>query len=351
MKTTILIELSEGCNLNCSYCLQDKRSTHQLDFNVFKESLTELLSKIDTKICTGLEFHFYGGEPLLYFDKIKKIMDELLYRKSNVFFDKIPFIFTMPSNLLPLTKEKEEFIIEHKINISFSYDGLNQDNRPLITGGSSIPIYDEKAERIKKLSKRLKENKIGFKVHSMIFPSFKILDNFNFIKGKFDVEPEFKIIRDHGVWDEESLKNIIQELEILKDDSITKNTIHPFFVNGIHKVMQYDIDGYTSNCGAGVNNFSILDNGQIRACERMKNEEDDNKILLNNDHPKCKKCEIRNYCDKGCPYETKKNGLVNLCQYYKAYFKICLEFIQIAKSNPEMLTMLKKDIKNVINPL
>ena len=348
MKSTILIELSEGCNLDCSYCLQDKHSKNSLDLETFKVAFENVLSKIDIAKCTGIEFNFYGGEPLLYFDRIKEIMLFLLYRRSNVFFKKIPFTYTMPSNLLPLTKEKENFIIEHNINISFSYDGLNQSNRPLLSGSSSIPIYDEKTERIKSFISRLKRNKIGFKIHSMIFPSFKILDNYNFIFEKFGVEPEFNIVKDHGVWDEESLTNIIKELEILKIDSLQHNIVHPFLVTGIHKIMQYDVDKYTSNCGAGVNNFSILDNGNVRACERMKNEVDDPNILRELDHPKCRVCPIRNYCDKGCPFETRNGGLVPLCVYYKSYFKLCFEMIEFSKQNPDTLKCLKQELKRIV---
>ena len=349
MKTIILIELSEGCNLDCTYCLQNKRSKHKLNINDFKYSFDNIISKIDHNKCTGIQFDFYGGEPLLYFDLIKEIIAYLLYRKREVFFKDIPFTYHMPSNLLPLNNEKIAFIVKYKINISFSYDGLNQDNRPLLNGGSSIQIYDEKTEKIKGFIRLLKMNKIGFKIHTMIFPSFKILDNFNYIFEKFGVEPEFKIIRDHGVWSEKSIKEICCGLNELRIESIEKNRIHPLFIAGIHKIMQYKIDGYTANCGAGVTNFSILDNGEVRSCERLKNQPDDPNILEYNNNDKCNNCRIKNYCDKGCPYETKNGGVVDICVYYKTYFDLCLKFIETVKNNQTMQKHLKIDIKNYIN--
>lgn len=360
MRTTILIELSEGCNLDCSYCLQDKRSKDSLTLDKFKNSFNVALSRIDPKHCDGLDLHFYGGEPLLYFSLIKEItsfinslyyynnLGQLQYTKEKPSNElNINISYVMPTNLLALTNEKEDFLIDNRVSISFSHDGLNQHNRPLLNGNSSIPIYDEKTERIKRFIQRTKDNGIGFKIHSMIFPYFKILDNFNFLYEKFGVKPEFNIVKDHGVWDEKSLPHIINELEILLDNSIKSGIIHPYFVSGIHKIFQYKVDGFTSNCGAGFNNFSILDNGEVKACERLKGE-DDVELLQYLDHPKCRVCPIRNYCNKGCPFETSKKGLVPLCDYYLRYFNICLELIELVKTKPKMLTQLKDNLKSII---
>lgn len=358
MKLEVLIELSEGCNMNCTYCFQEKTSKHRISIRDFVFGFIDVYNKTKS---TNYRLNLYGGEPLIHFEKIKQIVnciksikkhDFSYIRELNIFSDdelndlkqkllplkNFQYEYWMSSNLLSLNQEKADFIVNNKINVSFSYDGLNQNERPLLNGSSSNLLYDNKNQYILNFIKYLKEYNIGFKIHTVLTPFMSVKNNSNYIYEKFLVYPEFNLVKDHGVWDKESLEFLNDSLDELEQEPYN---FHYYFMDGIHKLIQYQIDGITSNCGAGQKHFAILDNGNIRGCERQKNEDDVN-ILSYWEAEQCKTCDIRNFCKKGCPYETRKNGLVPLCTYYKKYFKICKNILnEIQNSDVETKRMFK----------
>ena len=69
----IVLVMTTKCNLNCLYCYQKRYKPIDLDFNHII-ALVKFInnSKIfSKKIC----FTFYGGEPLLKLNEIKKIKE------------------------------------------------------------------------------------------------------------------------------------------------------------------------------------------------------------------------------------------------------------------------------------
>ena len=66
------IILGHGCNYKCSYCLQDDLSTKS-NFKEFSV-IEDIKRNIDVNSIEKIEL--WGGEPLLYLDKIKMILDK-----------------------------------------------------------------------------------------------------------------------------------------------------------------------------------------------------------------------------------------------------------------------------------
>lgn len=79
---TVSLTLTQSCNLACTYCYENHKSTARLDFSVAKQIIdTELKRKgnYDTII-----FDLFGGEPFLEFDLIKKITEYICENKGDV---------------------------------------------------------------------------------------------------------------------------------------------------------------------------------------------------------------------------------------------------------------------------
>lgn len=77
----VTFQVTDGCNLRCSYCYQINKSTHVMTWEVAKQFCDYLLS---TSLCDysdtpvdGMIVEFIGGEPLLAIDLIDKITDYL----------------------------------------------------------------------------------------------------------------------------------------------------------------------------------------------------------------------------------------------------------------------------------
>lgn len=106
----IFIMLGKECNLNCRYCLQHKILEKEISHNI-NPDIYPFLEKYKPRL------HFFGGEPLLFFDTIKEISEVL----ENSWMPK----FSVMTNGKLLTEEKISWLNEHKFWVSVSWDGFN----------------------------------------------------------------------------------------------------------------------------------------------------------------------------------------------------------------------------------
>jgi uncharacterized protein len=113
--------VTDDCNYNCSYCLQ-KKEKNTITREIIKAAVDFFYPflKSSDKIRIG----FYGGEPLLAFDKIKYAV--LLLEEKNQEENKA-LEFSMTTNGSLLTGEMLAFFNEHGFAVQLSFDGLAQE--------------------------------------------------------------------------------------------------------------------------------------------------------------------------------------------------------------------------------
>lgn len=79
---TVTFQVTDGCNLRCTYCYQINKHEHVMNFETAKKFVDILLADknpyINTQNSPGVIFEFIGGEPLLAIDLIDKITDYVL---------------------------------------------------------------------------------------------------------------------------------------------------------------------------------------------------------------------------------------------------------------------------------
>lgn len=112
---TIFIMLGEACNLQCKYCMQHEVVNKVLSKEI-NPSVIEFIKDIAGNQKNPVVLQFYGGEPLLYYENIQKIVDELI--GHNVHFSVI-------TNGKLLDYGKVEFFNKYKFSVAISYDGEN----------------------------------------------------------------------------------------------------------------------------------------------------------------------------------------------------------------------------------
>ena len=332
---TLLVVLSEKCNLNCSYCGVDKWSKLSIDPYLYLEEFRKMREQYpDEKI----KIDFFGGEPLLQMGLIKTILDGVKDDKNLKLF--------MPTNGLLLDEEKIKFLIENDIEVSLSFDGLWQDrNRLQLNGKKTLHRFME----MKPLFKQLP----GVNCHTMITKGcYNLLENHLWIRDNFGFNPELTLVRDMGVWDRPSVDKLLAGITEMFDWYIDNPTeTMPYFIMFyLRHFLNYHAKGVeTDNCGAGTHMFMFSEN-KVVPCTRFKDSpEMIAAIPKYAQMPECQTCEVKNYCKKGCLFEQIKNQgpIVELCDIYKYVYKEIKRMTATLKNDPYfkrvVLDELEKD--------
>ncbi len=111
--------MTEECNFRCSYCYQQKRNTF-LEISTIDKAL-EFLLPYFAPDCT---INFYGGEPLLAWDRIEYTVARL-HRLSPGHGKH--FRYSISTNGSLLDEDKVRFLDRHHFSVLLSFDGLAQD--------------------------------------------------------------------------------------------------------------------------------------------------------------------------------------------------------------------------------
>ncbi len=127
---TITFQVTDDCNLCCSYCYQQNKGHHKMPFEVAKKLIDALLDSkensinkyIKTNETIGVVLDFIGGEPFLEVDLIDQIIDYFMQQciiLHHPWVDK--FRTCICSNgVLYFTPKVQEFIKKHQTHLSFS---------------------------------------------------------------------------------------------------------------------------------------------------------------------------------------------------------------------------------------
>lgn len=112
----LTIVLGRGCDMNCHHCQQHKTAT---DINTpISEAFLEWLRNWgkqcndSDELCTVC---YWGGEPLVYWNKVVQLTELLRAETHNIHF-------SIHTNGKSLTRSKLDFMEEHRFNIYLSYD-------------------------------------------------------------------------------------------------------------------------------------------------------------------------------------------------------------------------------------
>ena len=147
--------VTDDCNYNCAYCPQMKEKKYMKPSTIEKA-----IAFFYPFLNEETSISFYGGEPLLAFDKIKYAVS-LLLEKNKAGEKKLVFYLTTNGSLV--TDETLDFFDGHHFDVLLSFDGLVQDiaRKP----GSLVPTR----ELIKRIQKSAYPG-IEFSTYSVFTP-------------------------------------------------------------------------------------------------------------------------------------------------------------------------------------
>lgn len=130
-----------GCNLNCRFCDTDFKDYDELTVSMVKNIIVENMEKHKTDILV-----ITGGEPLLQYDEVNKLINQLNYKvqiETNGTIIKVPLNATY---MISPKKEIEKIFKFYKNYDKTYFKFIIQDNHDLQQINELIQEYDYNKE-------------------------------------------------------------------------------------------------------------------------------------------------------------------------------------------------------------
>ncbi len=316
------LHVAHDCNLRCKYCFASqgdfKGQRLLMDYEVGTKALDFLLQNSGNR--KNLEVDFFGGEPLMNFELIKKLVD--YGRKEEVKYDK-HFRFTTTTNGVLLDDEVMDYLNENMDNVVLSLDGrkcINDYMRPTTNEKGS---YDVIVPKFKEFVDRRGDKDYfirGTFTNKNLDFSKDLLEFYNLGFKKTSMEPVVTDEREDYAIREEHLEQILAEYEKMSKDYIEirkKDKDFTFFHFMIDLTQGPCIIKRTVGCGAGSEYVAITPEGDIYPCHQFVGEEEFklghvDTGIVNTDlrenfkcsnvftKDECSNCWARYYCSGGC---------------------------------------------------
>ena len=121
----LCLHITHTCNLNCSYCFASQGKYHGeralMSFEVGKRALDFLIENSGSR--RNLEVDFFGGEPLMNFDVVKRLVE---YARSIEKEKNKNFRFTLTTNGVLVDDDVIDFANREMSNVVLSLDGRRE---------------------------------------------------------------------------------------------------------------------------------------------------------------------------------------------------------------------------------
>lgn len=319
---SMCLNIAHDCNLRCEYCFAAKgdfgRGRCVMPFEVAKSAIDFLIENSTGR--HNLEVDFFGGEPLMNFEVVKKTVE---YARSLEKEHNKNFRFTMTTNGLLLTDDKIEFLNREMHNVVLSLDGRKEVNDRLRvrTGGGGC--YDSIVPKYQKLVAGR-----GDKDYYVRGTFTKY--NLDFTKDvQHLVDLGFEQISVEPVVSEERLDYSIKEEDLPRVfeeyDHLAKTVIKDRKAGKYYNFFHFMIDlnqgpcaiRRLRGCSCGNEYIAVIPNGDIYPCHQfvgfdewkmgnvLENEyNQDIKLQFSKStvytKDECRNCWARFYCSGGC---------------------------------------------------
>jgi len=362
--------ITEACNLACKYCYMKNRKQYMTeeDVELFIKNIDVVLKEYGMP---NYHISYFGGEPLLNWEVLKYAYNR---------FSQDPRLYSQViiSNLLEIDEEKVDFIKSHRLGVSWSFDGLWQnENRPYYNSNKpSLEKYLEKKDLIL--------NGLGARVcKTMVAPEniSTMTENLEYFINEWNVSPDFSLVRD-PIWSPDDIKLFDKECTRLADKYIelTKqgNGVlgNGFFMLAILDSMLGDKIGKRPfGCFAGHRGIGYLPGGLVYPCARFgsnrklllwnfkenKSYPENIRVLKNPEltdprtYKKCQSCGLYQYCNAGCTYSElyEENGqyytepVSSVCALYHIIYREAIRIVDELKDNKNFLQILNNAKRNI----
>ena len=277
----VTFQLTERCNLACTYCYQIAKTPKVLDFETAKKFIDMLIkdsynedSVVSIFNTNGLIIEFIGGEPLLEIELMDKITDyfrKVLIEKNHPWL--INFRISMISNgVLYFKPEFQNYIKKNRSMLSFSIslDGckeLHDKCRIFHNGEGSYDIVEEACLHYMKNYDHEMTTKMTFAPENIDYAYEAIVNLVNLGYKTIYCNPVYE-----NVWSDEHPKVYYNNLKKVADFLIENKLYETVEISAFDKSLFGKIDLKADNrnyCGSTGSMISLDCEGNIYPCIRF----------------------------------------------------------------------------------
>lgn len=318
----LCLHIAHTCNLNCSYCFASQGKYHGeralMSFEVGKRALDFLIENSGTR--RNLEVDFFGGEPLMNFDVVKKLVE---YARSIEKEKGKNFRFTLTTNGVLVDDDVIDFANKEMSNVVLSLDGRKEVHDRYRVDYQGRGSYDTIVPKFQKFVKaRGGKNYYMRGTFTHANPDFlediKTMLNLGFTE--LSMEPVVAAEGDETALTEEDKPVVMKQYEelaelMLKRDKEGKPfTFYHYMIDLAGGPCIYK---RISGCGSGTEYMAVTPWGDLYPCHQfvgdekfklgdiwhgVENKEIQNEFASCNVYARseCRDCWARLYCSGGC---------------------------------------------------
>lgn len=318
----LCLHVAHTCNLNCSYCFaaqgkyQGERAL--MSFEVGKRALDFLIENSGNR--KNLEVDFFGGEPLMNFDVVKKLVE---YARSIEKKHNKNFRFTLTTNGVLIDDDVIDFCNREMNNVVLSLDGRKEVHDRLrkdYKGNGSydliVPKFQEFVEKRGDKSYYIR----GTYTHKNTDFTNDIFHMADLGFKELSMEPVVCAPGEEYALTEDDLPVLFEQYEILAKEMLKRDsekrgfTFYHYMIDLSNGPCIYK---RISGCGSGTEYLAVTPWGELFPCHQFVGDE---KYSMGNiydgvtntkmrdrfkkcnvySRPECADCWAKLYCSGGC---------------------------------------------------
>ncbi len=318
----LCLHVAHDCNLACRYCFAGKGEYHGrralMSFEVGKKALDLLIAGSGKR--HNLEVDFFGGEPLMNWDVVKRLVE---YGRSQEEAHDKKFRFTLTTNGVLLNDEIMEFCNREMGNVVLSLDGRREVNdrmRPFRGGAGSYDLIVPKFQKFAASRGQMNYYVRGTFTRNNLDFAEDVLHFADLGFTQISVEPVVAPPDEPYAIRPEDLPRILAEYDRLAVEYIKRKKEGRGF-NFFHFMIDLDqgpcVAKRLSGCGSGTEYLAVTPWGDLYPCHQFVGQErfllgnvdegitntavrDEFKLCNVYAKEKCRDCFARFYCSGGC---------------------------------------------------
>ncbi|WP_321995262.1 radical SAM peptide maturase [Draconibacterium orientale] len=391
----IVFEVTDECNLSCKYCSYssmyegyDTRSRTKMQFDIPKTIIDHVIKIRDSSPNTNypLTISFYGGEPLLNFSLIRKVVE---YIKNTYSSKKINYGMTTNAMLL---HKYMDYLKSNNFQLTISLDGGEkaQGYRVDHKGSNSFMKVFKNVHLLKLQYPEYFESNVNF--NSVMHNLNSAESAFRFIKQNFNKKTTLSALSASGI-KKEKMEEFKKMYQNVSDSILSSNNIDdletdmfiksPRVLDLVYYIVKYSQNFFkdyndliydlsfknkrrTGTCSPFSKKMFITVDGKILQCERIGHQfamgqvtgkniqlnpeeiaNSQNKFI-NKLREQCNKCSLKKICPQ-CIYRisniTEKNPICNQFANKKEFEKLIETTTNFLSEHPSYYERILNEVK------
>ena len=248
----LTLNITRKCNLKCSYCFESSeyRKKGNMPFEVAQRAIDTFF----TNDYSDWVIIFTGGEPLLNYDLIRRVVEYVNQKKLKV-------EYRIKTNTILLDEAVMEYLIENNFRIQVSLDGdkkAHNAHRKFADGRGTFDIVDSKIRDLLKYNYGNNITISGTVTHQTIKyidDSYVQLNSYNNI-AHYDLKSVMPNVHDqYALSDKDYERAYVSNIKNSKYVHLKGTSLNRVW--------------YKNICGIGLWNITIDVDGKIYPCYRM----------------------------------------------------------------------------------